>query len=667
MLKNKRRIMPFLLIILMILSLFPSLGRGSIVYAEDSVDEITVPVTVRIEGNDRTIVPRMELDVINISLEDYGYPNVKYKNGPYTIHAIIQALEASGKDPRDKEVFYASWGGGFIETVDGISMSSYKDGWMYRINNKYVSVGVNASLLEEGYDIVLYYVEDYVDTQYSYFDIQELEVEKGEKVSLVLISQENFTSKEKPVSNAQILVNDNPFEIDEEKVVTDADGKAVLCFDSEGVYHISAERFNDNGVRNISRPYCKIVVTDGENLEEHNKSEDSQDLDKVDDLERLQTSEVNKLIEKTYDYYRKNKTALTSWWEIVALFSAGEDVSKSPWILPEWNSSALDEDGPAIYHTGYILGLMAQGKDPTNIWGRNLVSELRAKQEPSGTFGIINSHIWSIITLDAADAEYDVEGAINHLIRQQKNDGGYAWGNDDTPDESGDPDMTGMGLVALANHRDIEGVDEAIEKALNYLKESQLETGGFASWGSDNVNSVATVISGLVAVGEDVLSEPWTKDGNTMLDALRRFMLDDGSFSFMLEPKESNDMATYQAFIALNDLRNEKTIWHNLSISSEEPIEEDIEELPKEDKMDNEEFKEKEELKKQISKDIEKIGDTDRVNTKNGYGEDIEDLKENINIPKTGDNGISYYIILAIVSMSIVLYIFLSKKMAKQR
>ena len=122
MFNNKMRIMSFLLIMTMVLSLFPVWGISSVVYAEDSVSEIIVPVTVRIEGNDRTIVPRMELEVTNIPLNDYGYPKVKYGNGPRTIHAIIKALEESGKDPKDKEVFYASWGGGFIETVDGISM-----------------------------------------------------------------------------------------------------------------------------------------------------------------------------------------------------------------------------------------------------------------------------------------------------------------------------------------------------------------------------------------------------------------------------------------------------------------------------------------------------------------------------------------------------------------
>ena len=58
---------------------------------------------------------------------------------------------------------------------------------------------------------------------------------------------------------------------------------------------------------------------------------------------------------------------------------------------------------------------MAQGKDPTNIWGRNLVAELKDKQEPNGRFDGINGHIWAIIALDAAKTDYDERGLSSTL------------------------------------------------------------------------------------------------------------------------------------------------------------------------------------------------------------------------------------------------------------
>ncbi|MFZ3132389.1 MAG: cell wall-binding repeat-containing protein, partial [Desulfosporosinus sp.] len=84
----------------------------------------------------------------------------------------------------------------------------------------------------------------------------------------------------------------------------------------------------------------------------------------------------------------------------------------------------------------------------------------------------------------------------------------------------------------------------------------------------DNPNSVATVISGLVAVSEDPLSDGWKKNGKTMLDDLLSFQLNNGSFYSPPYPpsdlKETNDMATHQSLIALGDLNAHKSVWQRL-------------------------------------------------------------------------------------------------------
>ena len=180
--------------------------------------------------------------------------------------------------------------------------------------------------------------------------------------------------------------------------------------------------------------------------------------------------------------------------------------------------------------------------------------------------------------------------------------------------------------------------------------------------GNDNANSVASVISGLVAVGEDVFSENWIKDDNTMLDALQRFMLEDGSFSFMLEPKESNGMATYQAFIALSDLKNQKSIWHTLIINPKKYDEKDTKESPQKESKDQKESKEVERLKEdETPRDKEKLKVADKK------GKDTKQEEEKVKSPKTGDKGINCYIILAALSMSIAIYLVLNKKIVKQR
>src|SRR5699024_7065122 len=49
--------------------------------------------------------------------------------------------------------------------------------------------------------------------------------------------------------------------------VTDANGLVTVNFDKPGTYHLSANRLNDAGERNIVRPYAKVVVKEEEVIE----------------------------------------------------------------------------------------------------------------------------------------------------------------------------------------------------------------------------------------------------------------------------------------------------------------------------------------------------------------------------------------------------------------
>jgi len=265
-------------------------------------------------------------------------------------------------------------------------------------------------------------------------------------------------------------------------------------------------------------------------------------------------------IENTVDYYRQNKVELKSWWNLIALRSAGENLHSENWKHPKWDSSKLDKEAPATDYAGFILGMLAKNESPEKAWeDRNLTRELKQLQQPDGSFGdTINNTIWAMIALDAASGNYNESKALEYLLGLQRNDGGFS-----LEGQTGDPDVTGMALVALSQHQDKPQVEEAIEHAVKYLDDAQLDTAGFSSMETDNLNSLSTVISGLIAVGEDPLSEDWRKNNTTVLDALLRFQLDNNSFSFTLEGS-SNSMATHQALIALGDLETGKTIWQNL-------------------------------------------------------------------------------------------------------
>src|SRR5699024_11026485 len=121
-------------------------------------------------------------------------------------------------------------------------------------------------------------------------------------------------------------------------------------------------------------------------------------------------------------------------------------------------------------------------------------------------------------------------------------DGGFALSGEET-----DPDMTGMAIQALAPYYNTEEVftyetrfeNETVQKtvrtvvdeALAILSELQLSDGGFSSWDTANAESTAQVIVALTSLGIDPLEdERFIKNGNTVLDGILRFYMDDGGF-----------------------------------------------------------------------------------------------------------------------------------------
>lgn len=261
-------------------------------------------------------------------------------------------------------------------------------------------------------------------------------------------------------------------------------------------------------------------------------------------------------LDSVVEYCYQNKPGLDNWEEVVGLSEAGE---LDRFDLSGW-SIELDESSRPVDYASAILGLLAAGKDPGNYIDqdntpRDLVRELSEMQQPGEGFsGSVNNTIFSILALDKANASYNVADAVNYLIIQQKSDGGFSL---DNSGDSGDPDVTGVALMALAKHTDLGGVNESIDRALDYLRDVQLTSGGFASYGNENAESIAKVIQGLVACGEDVTK--WNNGDNNVINALFSFWLSDGSFCHLIG-KAGSEMATRQALLAIADLMNCPTI-----------------------------------------------------------------------------------------------------------
>ena len=93
-------------------------------------------------------------------------------------------------------------------------------------------------------------------------------------------------------------------------------------------------------------------------------------------------------------------------------------------------------------------------------------------------------------------------------------------GVDDEPDRFDYILLTAKSVQALAPYQSRTDVSAAIDKALNYLSEQQLPSGGFLRYGDEDVAEDAAVLEMLAALGISLADERFTKDDRTVLDGM---------------------------------------------------------------------------------------------------------------------------------------------------
>ena len=229
--------------------------------------------------------------------------------------------------------------------------------------------------------------------------------------------------------------------------------------------------------------------------------------------------------------------------------------------LEQYVTDMYEEQGGlhSVLATEYhrvALTVMALGGDPT-AFGKNADGEpvdLIADGTWNFEAGVgkqgVNGLVYALITLDSKgfetpeDSEFSREWLLSEILKEQNEDGGFGL----VPGTS-DCDMTAMTLTALAPYKDKLG--EAIDKAISYLSESQAESGMYESFGDANPESISQVIIALSTLGIDPeTDERFIKGGNTLIEGLDKFRLEDGTYSH-IQGEDWDLMATEQALLAL--------------------------------------------------------------------------------------------------------------------
>ncbi|MFD2671085.1 S-layer homology domain-containing protein [Marinicrinis sediminis] len=197
-----------------------------------------------------------------------------------------------------------------------------------------------------------------------------------------------------------------------------------------------------------------------------------------------------------------------------------------------------------------LIALVASGWEDEQVYGYPLLKDLLSHEgmTKQGTNGVM----YALIALQAMgypematseQLDWNVEKLVYWLVQAQHEDGGWSL----TVDGDSDPDMTGMALSALSGFDAYAGVQDAMDRGVQWLDEQWLADGFQNKTASE---SIAQAVIGLASVGIDPAGERFSRDGVSLIEQLLSYRTDSGQYAHV-QGEVGNDMATEQAFLAL--------------------------------------------------------------------------------------------------------------------
>ncbi len=248
-----------------------------------------------------------------------------------------------------------------------------------------------------------------------------------------------------------------------------------------------------------------------------------------------------------------------------------------------------------------IIMMNAMNADPKMVGEHNLVQKLYESDKVNSVTG----YTFALLAFDTKKYEIPVDSKWNRvalvdaLLNAQHTDGGWTYDSASSKDSASSVDVTGMVLSALAPYQDRADVKPAVQKAVAYLYNEQLENGGFSADGQENSNSAAQAIIGLSLV-KDVDQNRLHKAVQNLLS----YQLPNGEFKWLPGDQTGSGMATEQALLALlqfKDLGKSIYDWSTESVTEINPkpnvdsenvvVEKEVIEQPQEQKQVQQETK----------------------------------------------------------------------------
>lgn len=223
---------------------------------------------------------------------------------------------------------------------------------------------------------------------------------------------------------------------------------------------------------------------------------------------------------------------------VYALWTSGATVPSGFYdeylqALADWLDLAVKR-GKTAYIPGAIRTVAAMRLDVTDFAGHDLMDALRKPELVEAD----EDRLDMLLDLDAAgDAgktdEFSAlrEQLLTEALARQQSSGEFRYtskwpaelkqkGVDDEPDRFDYILLTAKSAQALAPYQSRKDVSAAIDKALTYLSEQQLPSGGFLKYGAEDVEEDAAVLEMLAALDISLTDERFTKDSHTVLDGM---------------------------------------------------------------------------------------------------------------------------------------------------
>ncbi|MBN1856315.1 MAG: terpene cyclase/mutase family protein [Dehalococcoidia bacterium] len=154
--------------------------------------------------------------------------------------------------------------------------------------------------------------------------------------------------------------------------------------------------------------------------------------------------------------------------------------------------------------------------------------------EGTGDYTLLNDDVWAVRALVAAGVSrtsIEVAGAVDFIRANQDGDGGWSWNIPGQPFYATSADDTGSAIVALVM-AGVPAYSQEVQDGLAFLKSTQGSSGGFSSWGEQNVSSSSWGIDGIAIAGQDPTGGSWQMNGESPVDFILAQQQSDGSIPY---------------------------------------------------------------------------------------------------------------------------------------